>query len=129
MIAQAFANNGARVYIASRRKEVLEQSTKVWGSSLLHPKGRIIPMQVDISDKGSIQSLVQEISSKEKWVDVLVNNAGISEGTSNVEAGDESAQKLSEELFNEDQASWENVYRTNVVGYCACLSGARILKV
>ena len=116
MIAQAFANNGARVYIASRHQDVLEQSTKIWGGSLIHPKGQIIPVQVDITDKNSIQSLVKDISAKEKWIDVLVNNAGISEGTSNVEAGDESATKLGEELFNEEQSSWENVYRTNVIG-------------
>ncbi|OAX44071.1 NAD(P)-binding protein [Rhizopogon vinicolor AM-OR11-026] len=99
MIAQAFANNGAKVYITSRRREVLERTAKRWGSSLAHPQGRI------------------EVSKQENHIDLLVNNAGISEGTSAVEKGDESAKALSMELFGEDQASWENVYRTNVIGY------------
>jgi NADP-dependent 3-hydroxy acid dehydrogenase YdfG len=75
MITQAYANNGARVYIAGRRREVLENTAATWGSSLAHPKGKIIPLECDITDKASIQNLVQQIEGKEKWVDVLVNNA------------------------------------------------------
>ena len=117
MIAQAFANNGAKVYIISRRWEVLEHSAKQWGSSLAHPQGRIISVPCDITSKDSIKQLVLEISKQETHIDLLVNNAGVSEGASSVEKGDESAKALSMELFGEDQASWENVYRTNVVGY------------
>jgi NADP-dependent 3-hydroxy acid dehydrogenase YdfG len=116
MISQAYANNGARVYITGHRKDVLGTTTSTWGSSFAHPKGQIIPLVADITDKESIRSLVHEVGSKEKWVDILVNNAGISLGTSNVEAGDESAEKLSEELFNEEMNDWDDVYRTNVTG-------------
>ena len=49
-------------------------------------------------------------------VDVLVNNAGISKGTSTVEKGDESATALKEQLWNESMSDWEEVYRTNVIG-------------
>jgi hypothetical protein len=42
---------------------------------------------------------------------------GVSVGTSNVEAGDESAEKLSETLFSEELKDWDDVYRTNVTGY------------
>jgi NAD(P)-dependent dehydrogenase (short-subunit alcohol dehydrogenase family) len=117
MIAQAFANNGAKVYITSRRQEVLEHTAKQWGSSLAHPRGEIVPVPCDITSKDSIKRLIQEVSKQEDHIDLLVNNAGISEGTSTVEKGDESAKALSMELFGEDQASWENVYRTNVIGY------------
>ncbi|ESK88499.1 short-chain dehydrogenase [Moniliophthora roreri MCA 2997] len=119
MISQAFANNGSRIYITSRRKETLEQATKTWGSNLAHPKGQIIPIQCDITDKQSIQAMVDEVKKKEKHVDVLVNNSGISEGTSSVELGseDKGAQKLGDELWNEDQKAWEDVYRTNVIGH------------
>ncbi|EJF62268.1 NAD(P)-binding protein [Dichomitus squalens LYAD-421 SS1] len=117
MIAQAFANNGARVYITGRRKEVLETAAKTWGKSLLHPRGQIIPIQADCTDKDSIHNLFNEISKNEKHVDVLVNNAGISKGTSSVEKGDETAQALKEQLWNESLSDWEEVYRTNVIGY------------
>lgn len=117
MIAQAFANNGARVYITGRRPEVLEQTTKAWGKSLLHPRGQLIPVPADITDKASIEHLFKEISKNEKHVDVLVNNAGVSLGTSEVEKGDESAQALKDELWKEELSDWETVYRTNVIGY------------
>ncbi|KZT29457.1 NAD-P-binding protein [Neolentinus lepideus HHB14362 ss-1] len=117
MMAQAFANNGARVYITSRRQESLEQAAKTWGSSLVHPKGKLIPIQADITSKPSIENLVKEIRKNEKCIDVLINNAGISVGSSEVEKGHEGAEELSKELFSEEQKLWEDVYRTNVIGY------------
>lgn len=116
MIAQAFANNGARVYITGRRADALENTVKTWGSSLAHPQGKIIPLQADVTSKPSIQNLVTEIGKNEKHVDVLVNNAGISKGTSAVEKGDDNVEELAKELWNEDQNDWEDVYRTNVIG-------------
>ncbi|KAJ3826816.1 NAD(P)-binding protein [Lentinula raphanica] len=117
MIAQAFANNGARVYITSRRKSVLDNAVETWGNTLAHPKGQLIALECDITDKSSIQKLVEQVKQKEKNVDVLVNNAGVSLGSSEVEKGDESAEQLSEELFGEDLVKWEDVYRTNVIGH------------
>ncbi|KAJ4001648.1 NAD(P)-binding protein [Lentinula boryana] len=117
MIAQAFANNGARVYITSRRKSVLDNAVNTWGTSLAHPRGQLIAIECDITDKKSIQKLVEEVKGREKNIDVLVNNAGVSLGSSEVEKGDESAEQLSEELFGEDLVKWEDVYRTNVIGH------------
>lgn len=116
MIAQAFANNGARVYITGRRAEVLQTAVKTWGKSLAHPRGQLIPMPADSTDKASIDSLVKDISKNEKYIDVLVNNAGISKGKSSVEEGDKSADALKKELWNEELSDWEDVYRTNVIG-------------
>ncbi|EIW83268.1 NAD(P)-binding protein [Coniophora puteana RWD-64-598 SS2] len=117
MIAQGFANNGARVYITSRRREVLEEVARTWGSSLKHPKGALIPIPCDVTDKTSIKALVKQISEKEDHVDCLVNNAGLQLQQTAVEMGDESAEKLADALFNESQEDWEAVYRTNVIGY------------
>lgn len=118
MIAQAFANNGARVYIASRRKSALDNAVNTWGSTLAHPQGKLIAVECDITDKKSISNLVEELKRQgEKNVDVLVNNAGVSVETSQVEKGDETAEKFSEELFGEDLAKWEDVYRTDVIGH------------
>ncbi|KAH9948821.1 NAD-P-binding protein [Amylocystis lapponica] len=117
MIAQAFANNGARVYITGRRDDALQTAVKTWGSSLVHPQGKLIPITADITDKASVERLAVEIGKHEKHVDVLVNNAGISGSTSSVEEGDKSTKALQKILWNEDQAEWEAVYRTNVIGY------------
>lgn len=51
----------------------------------------------------------------ERWK-ILVNNAGITKGTSEVEKGDEDATQLGKELFSEEMQNWEDVYRTNVIG-------------
>lgn len=107
MIAQAYANNGARVYITGRRQDVLNNTVKTWGSSLAHPKGKLIAIPSDITSKASIQELVQEISKNEKHVDILVNNAGVSLGTTSVEKGDESAEALSKEFLKEEAADWD----------------------
>ncbi|KAH7930695.1 NAD(P)-binding protein [Leucogyrophana mollusca] len=116
MIAQAFANNGAKVYITARRTDVLEQAVKQWGSSLQHPRGQLIALPCDVTSKDSIQQLVQEIEKNDNHVDLLVNNAGVvGEYTYTNEA--ESVEDISKLLFNEDMASWETVYRTNVIGY------------
>ena len=115
MIARAFANNGAKVYITSRRRDVLEKTAKYWGSSLAHPQGKLIPAVCDITSKDSIRQLVDEVRKNETRVDVLVNNAG-GLGTREVGKQDESVQALAEDLFNDDPAQWEDVYRTNVIG-------------
>jgi len=118
MTAQAFACQGAKVYIASRRKSVLENAVDTWGNTLAHPQGQLIAVECDITDKKSISGLVEELKRRgEKNVDVLVNNAGVSLGSSEVEKGDETAEELSEELFGEDLGKWEEVYRTNVIGH------------
>jgi NAD(P)-dependent dehydrogenase (short-subunit alcohol dehydrogenase family) len=126
MIAQAFANNGARVYITGRRREVLDQAVKTWGSSLAHSKGQLIPIECDITNKDSIKSLVEEIQKREKQVDVLVNNAGIRKDKSDVGKGQSDVKEYARELFSEEQSDWEETYRTNVVGYATALPGFKL---
>ncbi|KAF8901255.1 NAD(P)-binding protein [Mucidula mucida] len=118
MIAQGFANNGARVYIVGRRLEVLEDAVKTWGHSLVHAKGKIIPIQGDVSEKEGIQMVVEAVKRSEDHVDVLVNNAGINAtDSSQVEKGDDSAQGLYDELWKQTEEEWMQIYKTNVIGH------------
>lgn len=48
MIAQAFANNGAKVYITSCRQASLKHT-------IAHPKGKLIPVTCDVTSKDSIK--------------------------------------------------------------------------
>jgi threonine dehydrogenase-like Zn-dependent dehydrogenase len=74
MITQALVANGAKVYITSRRDEVLEQTEKLYSTG----PGQIIPLQGDVSDKNDIKRLYDEMCLKEpKGIQLLVNNAGI----------------------------------------------------
>lgn len=98
-----------------RRKEALEQAVKVHGQNLCNG-GQLIPLPGDTSKKESIAELAKELSRRENYVNVLVNNAGISDETQSVEKGDEGAEALSKELFKVEPSSWLNTYNTNVVG-------------
>ncbi len=117
MIAQAFANNGARVYITGRRQDVLQQAVNSWGTSLVHQKGKIIDVPCDHTSKDSIQALVETISRQEKHVDVLVNNAGIATQTADVEKGEVAGKDLAKEMWQLTPDDWLDVYKTNVMGY------------
>ncbi|KAI0031033.1 hypothetical protein K488DRAFT_71713 [Vararia minispora EC-137] len=117
MIAQTFANNGAKVYIVGRRKDVLDNAVEKHGKNLADPSGQMIPLQADITSKESIGQLADEVGRREKYVNVLVNNAGIQMGTSEAEKGNMSAEVLAIELFEESWEEWLEVYQTNVVGW------------
>lgn len=112
MATQALAVNGAKVYIVGRTEEKLENVVKAHGQGI---KGQIIPITADITQKSEIKRLVDEISSREKCLCVLINNAGISGATQKVEA--KSAEEMKQNLFDDESATfddWCNTYRTNV---------------
>lgn len=74
MITQALVANGAKVYITSRRDEVLNKTEELYNTG----PGKIIPLVADVSQKEDILRLYDEISNKEpKGIQLLVNNAGI----------------------------------------------------
>ena len=111
MAVQALAVNGAKVYIVGRREEKLEQVVATHGQNI---SGQIIPFTADITSKDSIQSLVTELSSREKSLSILVNNAGINAHTQETSAS--SAEEMSRNLFSDPAATfddWTSVYRTN----------------
>jgi len=72
MIAQGLAVNGAKVYIAGRRKDVLEKAIGDIGSGA----GEIVPLVMDVTDKTSITRAAQEIEAREGKLHILINNAG-----------------------------------------------------
>lgn len=112
MAVQALAVNGAKVYICGRTEEKLETVAKTYSQDV---PGQIVPITADVSKKEDVAKLYSEISQKEKHLDILINNAGISTTTFNTEAG--SAEELKKALFDNEQATyedWDAVYRTNV---------------
>lgn len=112
MATQALAVNGAKVYIVGRTKEKLDRVVETHGQNI---SGQIIPLVADISKKEEIQRLVKEVSSREKCLCVLINNAGISSHTQEVEA--KTAEEMSRNLFDDEKATfddWTDTYRTNV---------------
>ena len=72
-IARRFAEEGANVCICARRKGPLEESA----NELQQAGYKVIAHVADVSDPGSVQKLVEQVSTEFKQVDILVNNAGI----------------------------------------------------
>jgi NAD(P)-dependent dehydrogenase (short-subunit alcohol dehydrogenase family) len=67
----------------------------------------------DVTKKEDLENLVSEISKKEKHIDLLITNAGISGPKGSPDSSD--ANELKENLFkNEDFASWGDTFNTNV---------------
>ncbi|KAI9879553.1 MAG: hypothetical protein M1830_008180 [Pleopsidium flavum] len=111
MCTQALAANGAKVYITGRRMEALEKAAKSHNPS---EGGQIIPAgPCDVTKKDDLEKLVQEISKKEKYINLLITNAGIS--GPKTEPNSSSATELKDKLWNnEDFESWNSVFNTNV---------------
>lgn len=112
MATQALATNGAKVYIVGRTEEKLDKVAETYGKDI---SGSIIPITADVSKKDEIKKLVDTISSKEKYLSILINNAGIALNTQKTEAS--SAEELSQNLFSDPDETfemWTDTYRTNV---------------
>ncbi|KAL8690747.1 MAG: hypothetical protein Q9218_003868 [Villophora microphyllina] len=111
MCTQALAVNGAKVYIVGRTEEKLERVAETHGKDI---SGQIIPITADITNKKDIQKLVDEISSKEKCLCFLINNAGIN--TSTQQGGGHDAEGFKKEHFDNETAQfddWADIYKTN----------------
>jgi NAD(P)-dependent dehydrogenase (short-subunit alcohol dehydrogenase family) len=80
MIAEGFVNFGAKVYIVARREEVLikkkEELSKI---------GFCEYIAADISSVAGIEKLVKAFGEREQSLDILLNNAGISDGRMEIE--------------------------------------------
>lgn len=112
MAVQALAVNGAKVYIVGRTEEKLEKVAEIYGQDIA---GEIIPIVADVSKKDEIKKLVKEISSKEKCLCILINNAGIELNSQTTEA--KTADEMSKNLFEDESETfdtWTETYRTNV---------------
>ena len=104
--------NGAKVYIVGRTEEKLENVIKSHGRDIA---GEIIPITADITSKSEIARLVKEIESRENCLCILINNAGISGNSQQVES--KSAEEMKMNLFDAENSTfddWCNTYRTNV---------------
>jgi len=79
MFAAAFVQNGAKVYIASRKAKPLQEAAhelNSWGP------GSVVAIPADVSSRAGCQALCDEIKKRETKVHVLVNNSGVSWGAS-----------------------------------------------
>ncbi|KAF2149523.1 NAD(P)-binding protein [Myriangium duriaei CBS 260.36] len=111
MISQALAANGAKVYITGRRAEVLDKASK---SHDPDHGGKIIPLTTtDVTSKDDLDKLVKEVEKNEKYINLLVCNAGIASAKAQPEHED--ADEMRRQLWdNESFDDWGKTYQTDV---------------
>ena len=96
MIAGGFVDAGVKVYISSRKADVLEEV-----AAELSAKGTCVALQADLSTEAECRRLADEVAEREGALDILVNNAGATWGTP---------------LADFDEAAFERVLALNVKG-------------
>jgi len=91
MIATGFVKNGAKVYISSRSPKDCEVTAKELNA--LGP-GQCVTIPADLQKVQEVERLAKELSSKEKVLHVLVNNAGAAWGSTIEEYPDDAWTKV-----------------------------------
>lgn len=76
-MARGFVENGAKVYISSRKSDVCESL-----AADLSRYGTCIALPADIAQMSEIDRLVAELGAREEKLHVLINNAGTTWGAS-----------------------------------------------
>ncbi|PBK97358.1 NAD(P)-binding protein [Armillaria gallica] len=114
MIARGLAENGAKVYISGRRKDVLD---KVVASGSIN--GTVVALQMDVTDKESILSATKVLEEQEGKLHILVNNAGqvgpVSLFFNQTDAPEhKDAETLGKAMFNESMPGWSDLYSIDV---------------
>jgi len=97
--AEALAYAGARVVIASRRKDVIRRTADEISTTL--SAERVFPYEFDIRDDASIEGLVNDVFARWQSIDVLINNSGL--------AVPETVEEITDE-------GWDTVMETNLRG-------------
>ncbi|MEU4535624.1 SDR family NAD(P)-dependent oxidoreductase [Streptosporangium sp. NPDC023825] len=72
-VARGFAREGARVVVAARGPEALEQTVKLIESD----GGRASALVADVSDSASVAGLVEQVVARHGGLDIAINNAGV----------------------------------------------------
>jgi len=97
--AEALASAGARVVIASRRKDVLRRTADEINAAL--GSELVFQYEFDIRDRGQTEELVADVYGRWQAIDVLINNSGL--------AVAETVEEMTDD-------GWETVMDTNLRG-------------
>jgi NAD(P)-dependent dehydrogenase (short-subunit alcohol dehydrogenase family) len=96
MIARGYVAAGARVYISSRKADVLDEV-----AAELSKVGECHAIAADLSSEAECRRLAEAIATRESTLHILVNNAGATWGAP---------------LEQFDEAAWERALALNVKG-------------
>ena len=96
-IARELADAGARVSVAARSREQVEEVAREIGG---------LAVELDVTDAAAVERAVAETESGLGPIDLLCANAGIGSGT--------------EERWESDPAEWWRTHEVNVLGVYLC---------
>lgn len=109
-IAKLFAKEGATVVVnhrsGARHRETVADAIRRTG-------GKTLTVHSDVSDPESVSGMFEEIGSKIGWLDILVNTAGLSDG---------SLWNLGVEDVTLEM--WKRVFAVDAFGTFLCTQGA-----
>ncbi|KAL1408336.1 hypothetical protein Q8F55_005144 [Vanrija albida] len=116
--ALALAENGAKVYITGRRAEPLDEAARAFAARKDAGGGAIVAVPADVSTKEGIKKLVAAVGAHETFVNLLVNNHGVSQGATDITAVAQTPEALSAHMFDgEEFDTWLSTYRINSASY------------
>ncbi len=97
--AESFAREGARLILAARRREKLQEVA----DRLNQEFGTDCHLlELDVRDRDQVNAAVEGLPAQWAEIDILINNAGLSRGLDKVQQG--------------DHTDWEEMIDTNVKG-------------
>jgi len=94
--AQVFAQAGARLILAARRRQRLEELAASLAPCPVHL------LELDVRDRSQVESSLSQLPSDWAEIDILINNAGLSRGLDKLHEGSIS--------------DWEEMIDTNIKG-------------
>lgn len=98
-IAEAYVAAGAKVVLASRKQEALDQVAE----EIRTAGGDVLAVAAHTGDAGAVENLVTQAVNSYGGVDILVNNAG-----TNPHYGP---------LLTSEESHWQKTFDVNVLGY------------
>ena len=104
-IAKSFVLCGAKVAIAGRRKDVLEEALLQIKKEIPESKEKVISLTCDMSNEQSVNDLFQAVQSTFNNIDILVNNCGTW-----------SLSPINELKNNEIDAHFNNILKSTILG-------------
>lgn len=98
----------AQVYIIGRREQTLKESAS-------KHQGEIIPVVGDVTDPKSLKAAAEEVAKKEKHIDLLVANSGVS--GPGFDGEKKTAKDIGEQIMSTDFEAATKLFQTNALGY------------
>lgn len=96
--AKVFADAGAKLILAARRLERLQQLVETFHVTSL----QVHLLQLDVRDRTAVESAISTLPPSWSDIDILINNAGLSRGL--------------DKLYEGQIQDWEEMIDTNIKG-------------